>query len=63
MKKEYHRRKDENLAQWIERLVPAMLGKGLAEVHDIVTAVSKESYFAGAHAEREVARKYGGLNR
>lgn len=47
MKKEYRRRRNENLAQWIERIVPAMQGILLVDLHDMVTEVSKESYIAG----------------
>lgn len=54
MKKEYKRRKDETLSVWIERIVPAMMGKGLAEVHDMVAEVSKESYIVGVHAGQSI---------
>ena len=58
MKKEHKKRKDENLAQWVARLVPCMMGKGLAEVHDMVTEISKVSYIAGVHAQQEIDKKY-----
>jgi hypothetical protein len=60
MKKEYKKRKDENLAQWVDRLAPACQGRSLTEVHEMLSELSKESYIAGVHAEREVSAKFGG---
>lgn len=58
MKKEYRRRRDESLAQWIERIVPAMQGRSYSEMHEMVTAVSKESYLAGVEDERFISTMY-----
>ena len=63
MKKEYKKRKDENLAQWVDRLAPACHGRSLTEVHEMLSELSKESYFAGIHAEREISAKFGGRSR
>lgn len=63
MKKEYKKRKDENLAQWVDRLAPACQGRSLTEVHEMLSELSKTSYIAGVHAEREVSAKFGGRNK
>lgn len=60
MKKEYKKRKDENLAQWVDRLAPACQGRSLTEVHEMLSELSKTSYIAGVHAEREINAKFGG---
>ena len=60
MKKEYKKRKDENLAQWVDRLAPACQGRSLTEVHEMLSELSKTSYIAGVHAGREVSAKFGG---
>lgn len=31
----------------------------LAEVHEMISEVSKTSYIEGVHAEREINKKYG----
>lgn len=59
MKKEYKKRKDENLAQWVDRLAPACQGRSLTEVHEMISEVSKTSYIEGVHAEMEISKKYG----
>jgi hypothetical protein len=41
MKKEYKKRKDENLAQWVDRLAPACQGRSLTEVHEMLSELSK----------------------
>ena len=58
MKKEYKKRKDENLARWVERIAAACQGLSLAEVHEMISEVSKTSYIEGVHAEREINAKY-----
>ncbi len=58
-KKEYQKRKDENLAQWCERIAAMCCGRSLAEVHEMISEVSKISYIEGVHAEREVNKKFG----
>lgn len=60
MKKEYKKRKDENLAQWVDRLAPACQGRSLTEVHEMLSELSKTSYIEGVHADREVIAKFGG---
>lgn len=60
MKQEYKKRKDENLAQWVERIAAACQGRSLQEVHEMISEVSKQSYIAGVHAEREVSAKFNG---
>lgn len=57
MKKEYKKRKDENLAQWIDRLAPAYQGRSLAEVHDMLTELSKTSYIEGVNAMNATMKK------
>ena len=57
MKKEQRKRKDENLAQWVSRLVPCMMGRGLVEVLDMVSEISKVSYLAGIKAAEEIEKK------
>lgn len=58
MKKEYKKRKGENLAQWCERIAAACQGRPLEEVHEMISEVSKTSYIAGVQAEREISAKY-----
>ena len=58
MKKEYRKRKGENLAQWCERIAAACQGRPLEEVHEMISEVSKTSYIAGVQAERELNKKY-----
>ena len=53
------KRKDENLAQWCERIAAACQGRSLQEVHEMVSEVSKTSYIEGVNAEREISKKYG----
>jgi hypothetical protein len=60
MKKEYKKKKSENLAQWCERIAAACQGRSLQEVHEMISEVSKTSYIEGIHAEREVSAKFGG---
>jgi len=60
MKKEYKKRKDENLAGWIDRLAPACQRRSLTEVHEMLLELSKTSFIAGALAEREVIEKFRG---
>jgi hypothetical protein len=63
MKMEYKKQKGENLAQWVERIAAACQGRSLSEVHEMISEVSKTSYIAGVHAEREVSAKFGGRNK
>ena len=58
-KKEYQKRKDENLAQWCERIAAMCCGRSLNDVHEMISEVSKTSYIEGVHAEREVNKKFG----
>jgi hypothetical protein len=58
-KKEYQKRKDENLAQWCERIAAMCCGRSLAEVHEMISEVSKTSYIEGVHVEMEINKKYG----
>ena len=58
MKKEYKKRKGENLAQWCERIAAACQGRSLAEVHEMISEVSKTSYFEGVYAERDINAKF-----
>lgn len=58
-KKEYQKRKDENLARWCERIAAMCCGRSLAEVHDMISEVSKTSYIEGANTERAISKKYG----
>ena len=53
------KRKDENLAQWCERIAAACQGRSLQEVHEMVSEVSKTSYIEGVNAERKISKKYG----
>ena len=55
--KEYQKRKDENLAQWMERIAAMCQGRSLQDVHTMISEVSKTSYIEGVHAEREINRK------
>ena len=57
-KKEYQKRKDENLARWCERIAAMCCGRSLSEVHEMISEVSKTSYIEGVHAEREINAKY-----
>ena len=59
MKKEYRKQKGETLAQWCERIAAACQGRSLKEVHEMISEVSKTSYFEGIDAEREISKKYG----
>ena len=58
MKKEHQKRKDENLAQWVERIAAACQGRSLKEVHEMISEVSKTSYIEGCNVERELHKKY-----
>ena len=64
MKKKYKKRKDENLAGWVDRLAPACQGRSLTEVHEMLSELSKTSYIEGVIegviAEREVSAKFRG---
>ncbi len=55
---EYQKRKDENLAQWVERIAAMCQGRSLQDVHAMISEVSKTSYIEGVHAEREINAKY-----
>ena len=57
-KKEYQKRKDENLTRWCERIAAMCCGRSLAEVHEMISEVSKTSYIDGVHTEREINAKY-----
>ena len=57
MKKEYQKRKDENLARWCERIAAMCCGRSLNDVLEMVSEVSKTSYIVGFHAERELNAK------
>ena len=59
MKKEYRKQKGETLAQWCERIAAACQGRSLKEVHEMISEVSKTSYFEGIDAERAISKKYG----
>ena len=56
--KEYQKRKDENLAQWVERIAAMCQGRSLHDVHAMIIEVSKTSYIEGVHTEREINAKY-----
>ena len=60
--KEYQKRKDENLAQWVERLAADVMWNRIEPetIHDILSEVSVTSYIDGVNAEREVSAKFGG---
>ena len=58
--KEYQKRKDENLAQWVERIAAMCQGRSLQDVHTMISEVSKTSYIEGILDEREVSAKFGG---
>ena len=58
MKKEFQKRKNENLARWVERIALACQGRSFAEVHEMISEVSKTSYIEGVYAEREVSAKF-----
>lgn len=60
--KDYQKRKDENLAQWVERLAADVMWNRIEPdtISDILSEVSVTSYIAGVHAEREVSAKFGG---
>ena len=55
---EYQKRKDENLAQCVERIAAMCQGRSLQDVHAMISEVSKTSYIEGVHAEREINAKY-----
>ena len=55
---EYQKRKDENMAQWVERIAAMCQGRSLQDVHAMISEVSKTSYIEGVHAEREINAKY-----
>lgn len=57
--KEYQKRKNENLAQWVERIAAMCQGRSLQDVHTMISEVSKTSYIDGVHAEREINKKFG----
>ena len=57
-KKEYQKRKDENLARWCERIAAMCCGRSLNDVLEMVSEVSKTSYIEGANAKREINAKY-----
>ena len=59
MQKEYKKRNDENLAQWVERIAAACQGRSLKEVHEMIREVSIVSYTEGTNVERELHKKYG----
>ena len=59
MKKEYKKQKNENLAQWVERIAAACQGRSLKEVHEMIREVSIVSYTEGTNVERELHKKYG----
>ena len=59
MKKEYKKQKNENLAQWVERIAAACQGRSLKEVHEMIREVSIVSYTKGTNVERELHKKYG----
>lgn len=56
-KKEYQKRKDENLARWCERIAAMCCGRSLNDVLEMISEVSKTSYFEGVHTERELNAK------
>ena len=58
--KEYQKRKDENLAQWVERIAAMCQGRSLQDVHAMISEVSKTSYIEGVLTEREVSARFGG---
>ena len=58
-KKEYQKRKDENLAIWCERIAAMCCGRSLNDVLEMIREVSKTSYIEGVHAERVISKKYG----
>ena len=57
-KKEYQKRKDENLARWCERIAAMCCGRSLNDVLEMISEVSKTSYIEGVHAEMEINAKY-----
>jgi len=56
--KEYQKREDENLAQWVERIADMCQGRSLQDVHTMISEVSKTSYFEGVFAERDISKKF-----
>lgn len=48
-KKDYQKRKSENLDQWCERIAAMCQGRSLKELHEMILEVSKTSYFEGVH--------------
>ena len=61
MNTEYKKRNNENLAQWCERIAAACQGRSLAEVHEMISAVSKESYIVGVQAGRKFSGTLKGM--
>ena len=57
MNKEFKKRKSENLSQWIERLAPAIQGRSLVEVHEILRELSWTSYVCGSDAAAKINKK------
>lgn len=62
-KKDYQKKSGENLAQWCERIAAMCCGRSLQDVHQMISEVSKTSYFEGMDAEQEVSAKCGGHRR
>ena len=60
VQKEYKKRKDENIGQWIDRLAPECCGSTKTEVHKMLHELVREAYMAGIRADREVSAKLGG---
>ena len=53
-KKEYKKKKSENLSQWCERIAAMCCGRSLEDVLDMIIEVSKTSYFEGIDTERQM---------
>ena len=53
-KKEYKKKKSENLEQWCERIAAMCCGRSLEDVLDMIREVSKTSYFEGIEDERKM---------
>ena len=62
MRKGLQRKKDENFAQWCERLATALTVRkpDPDELQEVLHVVSKESYLAGVEAERKAQKKWRG---
>lgn len=56
--KEYQKRKDENLARWVERIAAMCQGRSLQDVHTMISEVSKTSYIEGVLTERNISAKF-----